>query len=481
MALTVWPGFRRFASRALSSWVPCFVLLIHFSSNNAYAQTATSGAIVGTVTDPQGAVVAKAAVRVQNTETNAIFTQLTNNSGEYTFPNITPGVYTLTVTMAGFRTSSVQNLKIDVNKSASVPVQLEVGGANQIVEVTATAAVELQTTDAQIGNVLSTDTLLRLPTLQRNVTELMGLQPGVVPTTGGSTTGLQLRTTGAIEDQNTVTVDGIDITQSVVASGTVVPTPADSMEELKVNVANPNAAYDRASGGQMTLVGRHGTNNFHGALYEYLQNSVLNSNTWDNNFAHIGKPSIKDNRFGGRLGGPIFKDKTFFFANYEGRRFQSVTQVTRTVPTATLKQGILRFVDAAGNIDSYNLATAQVCGTAGNLACDPRGLGISPAVQAQWAKMPAGNITGGDGLNTTGYLANIPTPTDDNYGVVRLDHNFSDRLQFNGSYTYFRHIATGSTDLSILNNSPQSLVHARQSDERGERGSFDREWRDFLY
>ena len=406
--------------------------------------------------------MAKAEVKIQNTGTNATSSQLTNNAGEYTFPNVAPGAYTLTVTMAGFRTSVVQNLTVDVNKSATVPVQLEVGGTNQVVEVNATAAAELQTTDAQIGNVLSTSSILLLPTLQRNVTELMGLQPGVVPTTGGSTTGLQLRTTGAIEDQNTVTVDGIDVTQSVVASGTVVPTPADSMEELKVNVANPNAAYDRASGGQMTLVGRHGTNTFHGALYEYLQNSVLNSNTWDNNFAHIAKPSIKDNRFGGRLGGPIFKNKTFFFANYEGRRFQSVTQVTRTVPTATLKQGILRFVDAAGNVDSYNLATAQVCGSSGNLPCDPRGLGISPAVQSQWAKMPAGNIPGGDGLNTTGYLANIPTPINDNYGVIRLDHNFSDRLQFSSSYTYFRHIATGSGDISILNNSPQSVVSSPQ-------------------
>jgi len=131
--------------------------------------------------------------------------------------------------------------------------------------VTAAATAQLQTVDSQIGNTVTTDAILRLPTLQRNATELMNIQPGVVA--GGS--GLMMRS-GGIDDQNTVTLDGIDITQNVVATGTAVPTPADSVEEFRVTTATPDANFDRGSGGQITLVGRHGTNQYHGALYEYL-------------------------------------------------------------------------------------------------------------------------------------------------------------------------------------------------------------------
>ena len=462
--------FYSFARQSVHISASCTIILGALGASlvlapNVSAQTATSGTILGTVTDPSGALVPRAEVQLVNTETNVTSKQSSNDAGQYVFPNVTPGIYRITVTKTGFRTSSVPNLTVEVNKSYNMPISLEVGAANQVVEVVAANAVALQTTDAQIGNSITTDSILRLPTLQRNVTELMNLQPGVYSTTNGSAnsgTGLQIRTTGAIEDQNTVTIDGIDITQSVIAAGTVVPTPADSVEEFRVNVANPNASYDRASGGQITLIGRHGTNTLHGAGYWYRQDTALNANTWDNNHAHIPKAAIEDNRFGGRLSGPIIKDKTFIFGNYEGRRFDSVAQVNRTVPTDTLKQGIVRFRDSSGNVVNYSLATASVCGTAGTAACDPRGLGISPSVKALWSLLPASNITGGDGLNTGGYLANIGTPIQDDYGVLRLDHIFNEKLTFNGNYTYFRHIATGSNDIQILNGKPQSVVSQPQ-------------------
>lgn len=426
------------------------------------AQTGTSGAIVGTVTDPSGAIVANAEVQLVNLDTNATVSQTTNGSGQYTFPNVTPGNYKITVKMRGFRTATVPNLTVEVNKSYTMPVALEVGTETQVVEVIATVAAQLQTTDAQIGNSISHDALLRLPTFARSVTELIGLQPGVVPTAGGTGAGLQMRASGAIDDQNTVTVDGIDITQSVIASNTVVPVPADSVEEMRVNVANPNASFDRASGGQMALVGRRGGNVLHGGGYSYFENDALNANTWDANHSGIAKPVIDDKRFGGFLGGPIRKNKTFIFGLYEGRRFDSSSQVTRTVPTDTLRQGIVLFRDAASNIQQFNLATAAVCGPSGNTQCDPRGLGLSPTVRAEMALMPKGNTVGGDGLNTTGFLANIATPINDNYGVVRLDNSFTEKLTFNGSYTYFRHIATGAGEISIVNGAAQSVVSTPQ-------------------
>jgi hypothetical protein len=431
----------------------------------ATAQTSTSGTVLGTVSDPTGAVVPKAEVQLVNVETNATATQITGDAGGYAFPNVVPGTYKITVKMTGFRTAVVGNVAVEVNRSTTEPITLEVGGADQVVEVTTSATAQLQTTDSQIGNSITSDLISRLPTLGRSVTELMNLQPGVYSTSNGSANsgnGIQMRTTGALDDQNTVTIDGIDITQGVVAYNTVVPTPTDSVEEFRSNVANPNSTMNRSSGGQMALTGRRGGNSIHGAAYWYRQDSVLNANTWDNNHAGIPKPNIEDNRFGGRLGGPIIKNRTFIFGNYEGRLFDAVTQVNRTVPTDSLKQGIVKFTDLTGNVQSFNLATAAICGPSGNQACDPRGIGISPTVKALWALMPTGNISGGDGLNTTGYLANIGTPIRDDYGVARLDHMFGDNLTFNGSYTYFRHIAVGSTDVSIVNGDSTSLVSAPQ-------------------
>src|ERR1700735_1584041 len=131
------------------------------------------------------------------------------------------------------------------------------------------------------------------------------------------------------------------------------------------------------------------------------------SNTWDNNRARLAKAIIHDNRYGGRLRGPLVKNKTFFFANYEARRFDSVAQVTRTVPTALLRQGIVQFT-GPGGVEQFNLKTTTICnapsGSVGTTACDPRGLGMSPAVAAQFADMPLPNLAGGDGLNTGSFF-----------------------------------------------------------------------------
>ncbi len=423
------------------------------------AQTTTTGKVVGTVNDQTGAVVPKSEIQLLNTGTNATLSTTSNDAGEFLFPSVSPGNYRLTVKMPGFRTAVVSEIQVEVEKTSPVTVKLEVGGDKEVVEVTATAAQQLQTTDAQIGNVLSTDSILRLPALQRNATELMNLQPGVVA--GGN--NLTMRVSGAIDDQNTVTLDGIDITSNIVASNTSIPTPDDSVEEFRENVANPSATLMRGSGGQVSLIGRRGSNRFSGALYEYLQNNDLNANTWDANRAGLTKAIIHDNRFGGRLGGPLQKDKTFFFANYEGRRFQSTTQVTRTVPTASFRQGILTFPLSNGTLEQINLKTSTICGSTGNLACDPRGLGLNPSVAAQLADMPLPNLAGGDGYNTGSFTGNLPTPTQTDFGVVRLDHVFNEKLTLNTSFTYWRTDSVVSGDISILNG---ALASAETTPQR---------------
>ena len=435
-------------------------LAIIFATPYAAAQTSTAGKVSGTVTDPSRAVVPKAELQLLNVGTNAALRETSDTSGGFNFPAVPPGNYRLTVTMAGFRTASVTDIQVDVEKTLAIPVKLEVGGGAEVVEVTATAAAALQTSDAQIGNVVSTDNILRLPTLQRDAVELMNLQPGVVA--GGS--GLTMRVSGAIDDQNTVTLDGIDITANLVATSTSIPTPADSVEEFRANIANPSATLMRGSGAQITLIGRRGSNVVHGALYEFLQNNDLNANTWDNNRADLAKAVIHDNRFGGRLGGPIQKNKTFYFGNYEGRRFDTVTGVTRTVPTATLREGIIE-VQNGSAIEQFNLKTATVCGPNGNSACDPRGLGLNPSVAAQWNKMPLPNLAGGDGLNTGSYFGQVPTPIKTDYGVLRADHVFNEKLTLNTSFTYYRIDQLSSSQISILNGNAASV---RSSPERVE-------------
>lgn len=415
----------------------------------ASAQTASSGTVVGTVSDSSGAVVPGAQLELKNNATNLTQRQSTNLTGAYVFSSVLPGTYTLTVVAPGFQKSVITNLAVQVNKSFSINPKLTVGAQTQTVEVTASSQAELQTINATIGNVIGEQSIDRLPTVQHDTVELLGLQPATLGSGAGT------RVNGAIDDQNTIKLDGVDISGHVIAGAQTsvesLPTPEDSVQEFRVGVSNNNASFNNSSGADITLVGRRGGNDFHGSAYFYNQNQHFNANSWTANRQNIARTPFTDNRFGARLGGPIRKDKDFFFANYEGRRFPATSTVTRIVPTASLRQGILKFTDAAGNVDSYNLATAANCGANGTSACDPRGLGMSPAIAKLYSLEPIGNsTTAGDGLNTTGFVAPIRTPENTDYGVFRYDHNFNSNWQLHASGTYFRDLVTTSGQVNTL-------------------------------
>jgi hypothetical protein len=423
----------------------------------AGAQTANTAIVLGTVTDPSGAIIAGATVTLTNTGTGISQTTTANAAGQYTFPSVRPGTYNVKVTMTGFQTAAVPNLAVNVSKSYQVNFKLVIGSVSQTVQVQATAAVQLQTTSAQVGNVVGENEMMRLPTLQHNAVELVSLQPGVQP--GGS--GFprpDVRAAGAMDDQNTYTLDGIDISDNLVGNGTWLPVPLDSVQEFDIGVADPNSTFGRSTGAQIAMAARHGTNQYHGAVYWYHQNDQLNANTWDNNRNGIPRTELKDNRGGFRVGGPIWKGKTFFFVNYELRRFPQSQNISRIVPSAALRQGILQFPDASGVVRQYNLATSSLCGPAGNLPCDPRGIGVSPSVQAFWNLMPTTHLdpTLGDGLNYVGFRGVVSTPTQDDYGVFRLDHAFNEKWHFSSSYTYYRDLTSSAGDISILNGTVTS-------------------------
>jgi len=445
-----------------------FVLLAAFlSAEPAWAQTANTGLVFGTVTDPGGAVVPDAKTQLTNVATNDTKEVMTNAAGQFTFPGVAPGKYKVTITKTGFATFVVANLVVDVNKSYTVDVKMEIRSGNEIVEVSASAQVELETADAVVGGVIGGEMLSRLPTLNRDATELLTLQPGSTPyddSTGFGNGGGTVA--GARSDQNTISLDGIDITDNVITGGAneapIIPVGVDAVDEFRVGVTNNNASFGRSAGGQITLISHSGTNNYHGTAYWFHQNDNLNANTWDLNHTPVKdalgniktpftpKPEQKDNRVGLSFGGPIRKDKTFIFGNYEVRRFPQALSFTRLVPSDTLKQGKLIF-----NGTTYDLAAPAGtggCGASGTTDCDPRHLGISPTVKALWGLMPTGNdntVPGADGVNILGLRGTVPGQLKNDGVGVKLDHNFTDKVHFFGRYSYARSLSPNGGQIDL--------------------------------
>lgn len=419
------------------------------------AQTATTAIVLGTVSDKGSAVVPDAEVELVNAATNETKTVKTNSSGQYAFPNVVPGTYNLKFTKQGFATTSISNIKIDVDKSYTQDVTLEISSGKEVIEVSAQAQAELQTTDAVVGNVVGETELMRLPTLGRDSRELLTLQPMSTPfesSNGGGFGNSGGTIAGARSDQNVFNLDGIDITDNVIAGGgnqaPIIPIGVENISEFRVGVTNNNASFGRSEGGQINIISKSGTNDYHGSVYWYHQNSALNANTWDNGHTPDGngnqftqKQPQHDNRGGVSFGGPIKKDKTFVFGNYEIRRFPQSVEVERIVPTTPLRNGILTF-----NGVPYNLATSTACGPSGTLACDPRGIGISPTIQQLWNMLPAGNDPNvGDGVNTEGFRTSVAEPLKDDFVNFRLDHNFTDKVKFFGRYMYHRDLAPNAS------------------------------------
>lgn len=441
------------------------VLVLAFAVS-LWAQTSNTGTVVGMVADPSGSVVPGAAVQLRDTATGVVRSVVANPSGHYAFVGVPPGKYSATASAKGFEQAVVVSVEVEVSKSYTVDFQLSLGQAHQVVEV-ASSAAELQTLDSTVGSTLGGDTLQWMPTMQRNVTSLLLLQPTAIPQQGtGQSSYLGGQVAGARSDQNSILLDGGGVTNG--ASGNSdyytnytggqegpIPTPVESIQELRVTTSNPTAGFSSASGSETVLVTKRGSNAFHGSAYEFLQNSDLNANTWGRNRLGQANPLSRDNRFGGSFGGYIpklpEKAKTFFFVNYEGRRDLGSTQISTTVPTASLRQGILRFADATGNVISYNLLNSTQCGASGNGACDPRAKGMDPLVSQLFSKyIPAGNNpSGGDGLNTTGFSAAMALPITSDFAVVRLDHSFSPNWQLMGSYRYYTETAADSRQYDI--------------------------------
>jgi hypothetical protein len=383
----------------------------------AVAQTATTTSVSGLITDAQGAVLPGATVTLRDPATGRERVTTTDPQGRYTFTNLPAAIYELSVALEGFKTAAVTGIAAEVTKPVVRDVMMELGGITEAVTVEARTEVLMLKQDSSVGNTLETIRVSKLPNITREATRLVALQPGTTPTG---------EITGARADQTTFTLDGIDVSDNIIGQTfrTVVPTPTEAVEEFRVTVANPTATFGRSSGAQVIFITKRGTNDFRGSAYEYHQDAGLNANSWTNNRLSLPKAPLVDNRFGGTVGGPLRRGRTFFFSLYEGRRNHGSVTATRLVPTATLKRGLLQFRDASGAVQTIDPKTL-----------DPRGIGANPLILQMLALYPEANdFSTGDGLNTAGFTINIPTPLESDHGVFRLDHTVSDNWRFDGSY-----------------------------------------------
>ena len=411
----------------------------------AQTPTATTGVVVGTLKDSTGAVLPGVTVVLTELATNAARETISDSTGHYAFAAVLPGRYRITATLEGFRPVVVPEVAVEVNKTYTVDLTLAVGEVSEAVEVT--AAAPLQKIDATIGSTLTGETVLRLPQPNRELTSIQFNQPLAVPYIGADSNRARAGSVaGSRTDQNTYILDGADVSDNLVGDNflealpsAVVPLPSESVEEFSVATTNANATFGRGSGAQFVIVTRRGTNRFRGSGYYYLQDDALNANTWDRNRAGVAKPPLEDKRGGFSLGGPVFRNRTFFFTNSEARRFPRATQVSRLVPTESLRAGILRFRDVSGRIVGYDLK-----------ALDPRGIGLNPVVAALWARLPAGNDPSrGDGLNITGFTADADTSFNSDVAVLRLDHNLNSNWRLDANYRYgsIREIGAAQADI----------------------------------
>jgi hypothetical protein len=402
-----------------------------FAAASLFAQTT---AMSGVVTDPSGAVVPKATITVTNTQTGAKRTDTSDTQGRYTIPQLPPGTYNLGAEAAGFNQATIQGIELLVNSPATVNVRFEKVGSTSTSVMVEAAAQQLNTTDATLGNVITSQAIVELPSFARNVANLLTFQPGVAYFGAPkSSTGVPDDRDGSVNggrsDQSNITLDGADVNpqNDRTAFSTVLRVTPDSVEEFRTTTTNGGADTGRGSGADITLVTRSGTNSFHGSLYEYRRGTETAANSFFNNRNGVQRAPLLINLFGTSVGGPIKQNKAFFFVNYEGRRDASSTSVNRNVPTENLKQGIVTYHDSTGALRT--IGPDQI-----KAVVDPLGVGVNQAALAVLQKYPVGNNSSlGDGLNFTGYTFNAPIHSKQDTYTAKLDY----KLDSNGKESLF--------------------------------------------
>jgi hypothetical protein len=406
------------------------------------AAQGTDAVVTGTVLDPAGAAMPDTSVTALNTETGVSKTVKSDSAGVYEFPTLPPGIYTLSADKTGFKKYVLGGLALRTGDHVQQNLKLEVGSTTESVQVTASSE-GVQYLTASQGGLVGATRIEDLPVNSRNAMDFVATQAGVVGTNFN----------GARNDMLNITLDGSNIQDNFITESigtTQIATSVDRVEEMKVVTSPSDAEYGRGSG-QVQLVSRSGTNQYHGSAYDFAHNTDLNANSWANNRNGVPRSVEVENQVGGRLAGPIKKNKTFFFGLFEAniQHFQSTS--TATVLTSTARQGIFRFFPGVTNANSQaakpvvdiNGNPITPAGATGPLqsvslfGLDPNRLApdTTGIVAKNLALLPLPNtFNTGDGLNTAGYNFIVPSSDDIYSFTVRIDHNFSDKERLTASY-----------------------------------------------
>jgi len=412
----------------------------------------TNATLSGTVTDNTGAVIPGATISAQNVRTGVVINTTTNESGVYIFPSLQPGIYEVTAEKSGFRKLAYNEVTLEVSARVALNFQLEVGTVTESVDVRADVDTRLALGTSSVGGVVTGQQVRDLPLPNRNALGLVSVHAGLV---GDNLSGARIGTLN-------ITRDGINVQDNRINSGvaSTIFTSTDLIEEFRIVTSPADAEFGRGSG-QIQMITRSGTNEFHGSLFESHRNTALNANTWFNNQrghdpvtgAPISPRNILiRNQFGGRIGGPIIRNRTFFHVLYEGQHIRQKNSVTSTVFTQPARQGIFRFfpgvrngnanaavptVDLAGNpvrpaSATGDLQSVSLFGRDPNRSAPDR----SGVIQRMISLMPLpNNFRTGDGLNTAGFTWIRSQSDDFKHLSLRFDHQFDDRHRLTFSYT----------------------------------------------
>jgi hypothetical protein len=420
----------------------------------AFAQGTTSR-LTGTVTDSSGAAVSGASVTLTNEGTGISLTTETADSGTYTFDLIQAGSYQVTVEKQGFKKTVAGKNTVFINQPATVNISLDVGGVAETVTVEGTAEAVQTGSSGNLGSTVDQRTLESLPIVGnrgRNPLDLLNFQPGVI-NTFDATAGGGVHVHGSRDRAFNFTLDGIDINESSAGGSNFTPLRPnpDSIQEFQVVTSNFTAELGRSSGAQVTFITRSGTNRLTGSAFEFYRTPEFNANEYGNNLNGVRRPQFIQHIFGGSVGGPIIKDKFFFFTNLQMLRANDTLPITRTVYTQAARNGIFRFVrggqnsptgttnpsvDAAGNpliqpcsttLTTNCLATYNINANSAAGAGNPTAVGLDPAILAVINTTPLpNNFSAGDGLNTAGFSFNTPGIEKQYDFVTKFDYKFAD-------------------------------------------------------
>ena len=393
----------------------------------AHAQLTTAD-ILGTITDASGAVVANAQVQIKNLATNDIRTSTTTSTGEYTFTLLQPGHYSITVTAPGFKATNTPDLAVEAGDRARSDAHLQLGNVSETVSVEAQTPL-LQSESATVSSTVTAQAVQDLPLNGRNYVQLVQLVPGANEgpgnglTSGGRPDDRRQSSSFSVNGQddtlNNFIIDGFDNNERVIGTSGVRPN-VEGIQEITVQTNSYAPEAGRTAGGVVNIVTKSGTNQFHGSAYEYFRNDIFDARQVLQTSGN--KPELRQNQFGASIGGPIWKDRTFFFGDYEGFRQVNGVTYTSTVPT----------IDEYNDINSLAGGSPQLLVNSG---AGTQGLPINPIALNYLKLFPAPNA-GGAGALTNNYVISPNKTQFSNLFDIRIDHKFNDKNLFFGRYNY---------------------------------------------